>query len=197
MEKKIIRKIILNNRKGITKNSWKMKSYLINKKIIQTVNFGNKKIAIYFPINNELFLHDLFYLTQNKIFLPKIQNNSMQFYEYLPINRINSSEFKNNPKRYNLIFENKTFSPKIKKNPINPEIIFIPLVAFNANCYRIGYGGGFYDKYLKNKSILKIGVAFEMQKIDFTAEHHDVQLDYIFTESKIYRKHSNGQFALK
>ena len=64
----------------------------------------------------------------------------------------------------------------------------MPLLAFNENCFRLGYGGGFYDRYLKNKKVIKIGVALEFQKQVFHVEHHDIPLDYIFTEKRIYKK---------
>lgn len=189
MNKKEIRKIIIKKRKSINPISWKLNSQIICRKIINTINLYNKKIGIYFPINNEVSAIELFNLIKCRKYLPKIKNNSINFCELLTENKINNFDILINPKKYNLIFENKTFNPKMQKNVIIPEVILIPLVAFNEKCFRIGYGGGFYDKYLKNKSILKIGIAFEMQKIDFIPENHDIQLNYIFTEKRIYRKH--------
>ena len=95
-----------------------------------------------------------------------------------------------------LIFENKIIQPKFKKNTLVPEIIIIPLIAFNEKCFRIGYGGGFYDKYLKNKKILKIGVAFEFQKVNFENTKYDIPLDYIFTEKRIYRRPCKNIFQI-
>ena len=188
MNKKEIRKIIIKKRKSINQISWKLNSQIICNKILKKINLFNKRIGIYFPINNEVSLVKLFNSNQ-LIYLPKIKNNIINFCKY-PIYQKNiHNDLFLNPKKYNLIFENKTFNPKMQKNITIPEIIFIPLVAFNEKCFRIGYGGGFYDKYLKNKSILKIGVAFEMQKMDFIPENHDIQLNYIFTEKRIYHKH--------
>jgi 5-formyltetrahydrofolate cyclo-ligase len=77
-------------------------------------------------------------------------------------------------------------------NPANdiadivPSVVAVPLVAFNKNLYRLGYGGGFYDRYLaeyKSKVQLKIGLAFSMQECnDFNTNDFDVKLDYILTE---------------
>lgn len=195
MNKKIIRKIIIKKRKNIKENKLINFSYLINKKIIQKFNLINKKIGLYFSINNEIILDNFFKLKNNKMFFPKIKNNKMDFCQInfnLFKNKNNSKKIKNNflelKKNTELIFQNKIIQPKLKKNILIPEIIIIPLIAFNENCFRIGYGGGYYDKYLKNKKIIKIGVAFEFQKQMFHVEHHDVQLDYIFTEKRTYKK---------
>ena len=78
-----------------------------------------------------------------------------------------------------------------KSRPIIPGVILVPLLAFDKNKHRLGYGKGFYDKFLnkhskKNKKITTIGVAFSFQK------HHklpiynkDYKLDYILTEKGI------------
>lgn len=189
MNKKEIRKIIIKKRKSINPIISKLNSQTICRKIINKISLYNKKIGIYFPINNEASPIELFNLIKCRKYLPKIKNNSINFCELLTKNKVNNFDILNNSKKYNLIFENKTFNPKMQKNVTIPEIIFIPLVAFNDKCFRIGYGSGFYDKYLRNKSILKIGIAFEIQKIDFIPEDHDIQLNYIFTEKKIYHKH--------
>jgi len=181
--KKEIRKNILQKRKLITYKLLKLNSDFIINKIIQKFNLGSKKIGIYFPINNEVNLINLFNI-KNKKFIPFIKNNIMFFSE---INSFNKKE---------LIKNKKIIEPKIKKNILIPEIIFIPIVAFNENCFRIGYGGGFYDKYLKNKSILKIGIAFDFQKIHFIPEIHDIQLNYIITEKNIYRKKCKHIFPI-
>jgi 5-formyltetrahydrofolate cyclo-ligase len=217
MEKKEIRKLILQNRKKLNKKLINKNSFLINKKIIQTINLINKTIGLYFPINNEINLDIFFNLKKLKLFFPKIEinknnleKNKMYFCginsDFL-INKknknlinFNSKKIKNNFLKFKkipqLIFENKIIQPKFKKNTLIPEIIIIPLVAFNEKCFRVGYGGGFYDKYLKNKKILKIGVAFEFQKIHFKNEKHDIPLDYIFTEKRIYRRPCKNIFQI-
>ncbi|MDW8300882.1 MAG: 5-formyltetrahydrofolate cyclo-ligase [Bacteroidia bacterium] len=69
------------------------------------------------------------------------------------------------------------------------DLIFVPLVAFNTNNHRIGYGKGYYDKFLKEyPQATTIGLAFEGQKADFEPEKHDIPLKYIVTEQCIYFK---------
>ena len=75
----------------------------------------------------------------------------------------------------------------VSKNKADPEILLIPLVGFDRQLNRLGYGGGFYDRYIskikKNKKIIKIGLGFSFQKIDkLPINKHDKKLDYILTE---------------
>ncbi len=79
---------------------------------------------------------------------------------------------------------------KIKK--VIPDILFIPLVAFDKNLYRIGYGGGYYDRYIQKnsnkKNFLKVGIAFSYQKINrVPINKFDKKLDIIITENYILK----------
>ena len=65
----------------------------------------------------------------------------------------------------------------------------VPMLAFNDELYRLGYGGGYYDKFFAECDTEKIGVAFDEQKtIDLDAENYDIALDAIVTQSKILRR---------
>ena len=69
--------------------------------------------------------------------------------------------------------------------------MLVPILAFDKNKYRLGYGKGFYDHYLnkflkKFKNILTVGVAFSFQKYHkLPRNKNDVKLDFIFTEKGI------------
>jgi 5-formyltetrahydrofolate cyclo-ligase len=72
-----------------------------------------------------------------------------------------------------------------------PDIMLIPLAAFDASGHRIGYGAGHYDYTLahlrKVKVIAAIGIAFAVQQIKaIPALPHDVALDYVLTEKKVF-----------
>ena len=76
------------------------------------------------------------------------------------------------------------FATMIDKNDI--DVIIVPLLGFDKNKNRIGYGGGYYDRYLKNCKGLKIAVAFEVQRFDsIVTEKNDVRMDIIITEKEI------------
>ncbi len=73
---------------------------------------------------------------------------------------------------------------------ITPEILIVPLVAFDRKCGRLGYGGGFYDRTLEGlrakRPTLAIGFAFAGQEaVDLPLEATDQQLDLIVTEHEI------------
>ena len=97
---------------------------------------------------------------------------------------------------YNFSFKeplivNKYGIPEPKKtNIVYPDIILIPMVAFDKNLNRLGYGGGYYDriieKLMKKKNFLKIGLAFSKQKINnLPISKYDKKMDYIVTEKYI------------
>ena len=75
---------------------------------------------------------------------------------------------------------------------ITPSILIIPIVAFDTKLNRLGYGGGFYDRFInkteKIKKILKIGLALSCQKINkVPINKYDKKMNYIFTEMKVYK----------
>jgi 5-formyltetrahydrofolate cyclo-ligase len=72
---------------------------------------------------------------------------------------------------------------------LTPDIVLIPLLAFDSKGYRLGYGGGFYDRTLavlrRQKPILAIGLGFSCQQIDAVPRaENDAHLDQIFTENQ-------------
>jgi 5,10-methenyltetrahydrofolate synthetase len=70
------------------------------------------------------------------------------------------------------------------------DVLIVPVLGFDKNNHRLGFGGGFYDRFLAGQpKARKIGLAFEIGFItsNFPAEAHDVKLDMIITERKVYR----------
>lgn len=77
----------------------------------------------------------------------------------------------------------------ILEEELLPDLAIVPMVAFNENCYRVGYGKGYYDRYFSsiNVNVLKIGIAYKEQKLDdFIIDKYDVPCDIIITDDKIY-----------
>ena len=90
----------------------------------------------------------------------------------------------------NPLLVNKYGIPEPVTNKISyPDILLVPLVAFDSEFNRIGYGGGFYDRYIKKikkiKKIITIGLAFSFQKVNkIPSNKFDRRLDFIITEKK-------------
>ena len=78
--------------------------------------------------------------------------------------------------------------PNLKKRYLIPDIMLVPLLAFDKTKNRLGYGKGFYDRFLnrflkQKKKITTIGIAFSFQRYKkLPKSKHDVKLDYILTE---------------
>ena len=90
-----------------------------------------------------------------------------------------------------LFINNYGIPEPIPKKKVYPEILLIPLTGFDNKLNRLGYGGGFYDRYLakleNSKKILKIGVGFSIQKVSkIPTNQYDIRLDNIITEKDIY-----------
>ncbi len=72
---------------------------------------------------------------------------------------------------------------------LEPDVTIVPLLAFSKKLFRVGYGGGYYDKFLSSTKTFKIGLAFDEQLTEeFGEEAHDEQLDCVITPTKIYRR---------
>ena len=76
-------------------------------------------------------------------------------------------------------------------SPEDIDLIICPCIAFDLQCYRLGMGGGYYDRFLSKLSnkVKTWGVAFEVQKVDqIPIEPWDIPLGQIITENRIYYK---------
>ena len=181
MIKSKIRNKILSIRKKKNKKNIKFSFLKIFKEIKKNIS-KEKIIGGYYPVNFEIDILEFLNKLKAKdlqISLPVIKKkNEMDFYSW---------------STKNLLKLNKYGIPEpeqIKK--VFPDIIFVPLVAFDKRLYRIGYGGGYYDRYIdkisKKKEIFKIGIAHSCQKINrVPTNKYDKKLDIIITEKYVLR----------
>jgi 5-formyltetrahydrofolate cyclo-ligase len=84
----------------------------------------------------------------------------------------------------------RIMEPPPEAKEVLPDLLFVPLAAFDRKGGRLGYGAGFYDRTLAKLRALKpikaVGVAFEVQELqDLPQEPHDEPLDYVLTERKL------------
>ncbi len=178
MNKFEIRKKILRIRKN-----YKFKNKKINFKeilnILKERKIKKKIIGGYYPYNyeiNSIHILEKFEKKKYRISLPKIRKNSqMDFFQWslkdpLTINKYGIPE---------------PISTKIQY----PNILLVPLVAYDKNLNRLGYGGGFYDRYIKKirkkKDVITIGFSYSFQKIkQIKINKHDIKLDFVLTNKE-------------
>ena len=174
IRKKILKLRKKNYSKNLSINFDKFLKFLSRKKI------KNKIIGGYYPYNYEINTLEILKKLEKKkylISLPKISNNhKMNFYYW---------SFKDP-----LAVNSYGIPEPISKKKIIPEVLLIPLVAYDSQLNRLGYGGGFYDRYISiaqhNKKVIKIGLAFSYQKINkLPVNKNDQKLDYIITEKNL------------
>ena len=141
-----------------------------------------KNLGGYYPSNFEIDDLEILELLEKKKFkisLPIIKkNNQMNFFKWS----------KNDPLKINKYGIPEPVLSKI----LYPDILLVPLVGYDYNLNRLGYGGGFYDRYIekieKIKKVIKIGLAFSYQKLkSFPVNQHDKKLDFILTEKEFLK----------
>ena len=153
------------------------------KSIHDKFDFSNKKIiGGYFPVNFEFDCLQILKKFNSKgynISLPIIKKkHQMDFYKWDIHDPLKISSF-GIPEPLNL-------------TKVYPDVLFVPIVAFDKHRNRIGYGGGFYDRYLdkisKIKKCITIGLAFSHQKVKrIKTEKFDKKIDLILTEKLIQK----------
>ena len=160
----------------VDKNFFKPLIALISRK-------KKKNLCLYYAFNYEVNTIKLFEALKEKnrvsTSLPVIsQNGSMKFIQWKlqdPL-KVNTYGF---------------LEPIRQKKIISPDLFVVPLLAYDRFHNRLGYGKGYYDRFLKKyakkkRNILTIGLAFSFQKYKkIPASEHDVRLDYILTEKGI------------
>lgn len=142
-----------------------------------------KRIAFYWPADGEVSLLPLLResLRRGKqCYLPAIENKYLAFHEF----RCGHTLKRN---RYGIPEPWKT--PACAVNQL--DVIFMPLVAFDAQCNRLGMGAGFYDRTLAARTIrrntMRIGIAHEFQKVaHLPIDPWDVPLHAVITDSRTY-----------
>lgn len=175
----------------------------------------NKHIKIRNSFSND-YINNISSIISNKVFLLSQYQNAKNIFIYISLEKeINTSYIIKQAKKDNkniycpvisdekhkmvfkkyvsesCLIKNKfnILEPlyEIEKNSDENTIIIVPMLAYNKNNYRIGYGGGYYDYYLKNNIYMSsIGICFEDFMCDFKQNIYDEKLDLIITEKNIH-----------
>lgn len=182
-----IRKRILEVRKSLTINEIEVKSEAILQNVLKTPEYIEAdNILLYADYNNEVMTRGIFEdaLMRNKrVYFPKCDSltNTMVFYRTLSAAQLEkgfmgiSEPREDMQQRYRFCADEDT-------------LVILPGVAFDTSGFRLGYGKGFYDKFLSNKRQLStMALAFAFQLIEeLPSEAHDIKMDKIVTEEIIY-----------
>jgi len=176
VNKSKLRRKITSLRKKNFKENFKINSLKFIK-FLKDNKLKTKIVGGYYPCNHEiddLEVLNLFSKNKKIISLPIIENNNqMDFYEWS----------KDNPLKINKYGIIEPLSQK----KVYPDILLVPLLAFDKQLNRLGYGGGFYDRYIEKieikKKVFKVGFAFSFQELkEVPVNNYDKKLDLIITE---------------
>lgn len=189
--KKKLRMQFLGKRKQLTPYKRKVKNRQICSALLGNFKLPNNYIiAGYWPLKSEVDISlalEAYLELGNKVCLPKIiePNAPLEFREY---------------KKGLTLVQNETsgFSLLEPKNTesLVPDMVIVPLVAFDTACNRLGMGGGFYDRTLEqisaHKDIISVGVGYSCQQHNYLeTSKYDFSLDAIVTEEKVFFKDSS------
>ena len=185
-QKKDLRKILTQKREKIKQNTNVEFNYSVFKQLGECIDFEKiRDVASFVSIRSEISTN----LLNNKIIelgknlsFPVISKNSDQL-------------------NFKIVDSQKSF--KLGKfnipEPINdykdviPQLFFVPCLGFDLEGFRLGYGGGFYDRTFAklkklNLKFYSVGYAFDDQKqIMLPSEKFDYKLDFVLTEKQLYK----------
>ncbi len=173
MNKKFLREKYINIRKNINKENRKKSDRNIFEKVINLKEYKESNlILIYVSLKNEVDTLNIINYSLNmnkKVAVPKCEGDNIVFYEIKSLKDLEEGSFG--------ILEPKTNKPV---TDYNNSICIIPGVAFDKYNNRIGYGKGFYDRFLENYKGGKIGLTYKeciCDKID--NDINDIKMDKV------------------
>lgn len=141
-------------------------------------------VALYLPLQSEIDTEPLMHALRDhghQLALPCIKRKAhpLQFRRYTPGDKLRGGAF-------------GTKEPQREAELVDPDIILLPMLAFTPIGYRLGYGGGFYDRTLHalraKKEIFACGLAFAAQEVPvLPTDEYDQKLDGVLTEAGFKR----------
>lgn len=182
-----IRTRILEKRKNLTEAEVAEKSEAILQKVLKTPEYMEAdNILLYADYNHEVMTRGIFedaIMRKKRVYFPKSDKltNSMVFYQTVSVKQLEKG-FMGIPEPK----ENLQLSYKFHAD--EDTLVILPGVAFDTRGFRLGYGKGYYDKFLSNRRQLStMALAFACQIVDeLPSEKHDIKMDKIVTEEIIY-----------
>ena len=178
--KKDIRKCVLEKRSQMTQEEWDEKSHRIYEKVVtHPFFFDAKTVCCYVDFRREVGTKSIIeeaWRRGKQVAVPKIEDGQMNFYYIQSWQEVSEG--------YYGILEPNTMKHLHDETPL----VIMPGAVFDRNRNRIGYGKGFYDRFLKAyPKSLTIALAFELQLVgEVPHEEHDIRPEVLITEEEIY-----------
>lgn len=197
MEKAEIRKKILEIRKKLGKKTVAANSIEILKKLLRLVEFQKaKKIMFYSDFKNEVATGKMVNKTLSlgkQVFMPKIVRNKIVPSRIENLKDMVLGKFGIHEPKSNFYMP---APPKFKRGEpyaiCDIDVVVVPGVVFDGKCRRVGWGKGYYDSFLRNTRVTKIGIAHSLQVVkNVPAGKNDVPMDFVITEKEIFKRNAN------
>lgn len=173
MKKEFLRKKYKEKRDNI-KNKV-TKDNLIYQKVINNKDIlSSKTLLIYISINSEVDTIKIinYFLNTKNIAVPKIIDNNMYFWNVTNLNELTSGKYNiPEPTNENIVTD------------FDNAICIVPGICYDKKNYRVGYGKGYYDRFLSKNKIKTIGLCYKecmIEKID--NDKYDYKIDEVITE---------------
>lgn len=185
MFKKELRKFYKSKRSSLTNKQIEALSLSLANMVLKLDIWECSNYHIFFPIekNNEIDTKLIIQVIQGKdknVILPKLNLENKSFLNFL---LTDATLLKEN----NFGIAEPQSGIQIDESQI--EVVFLPLLCFDTQGHRVGYGGGYYDRFLKKcpENIIKIGLSyFESIKKIQDINNKDVKMNFCLTPKKIY-----------
>lgn len=182
-----VRKRILEVRRSLTDDEVIAKSEAIVQKVIKTPEYEEAdNILLYADYCREVMTRGIFddaILRKKKVYFPRTDKltNTMEFYQIVSVRQLERGNM-------DILEPRENMQSRYRFQPKEDTLVIVPGVAFDISGYRLGYGKGFYDKYLVNKRQLStMALAYACQIVDeIPRDEHDIRMDKIVTEEIIY-----------
>ncbi len=177
MDKKQARKEMITKRLSLDEETLCRYNENILNKIEDNIHFKEAKtVAVYVSARNEVDTKKLMtkYFGKKKIVVPRIEGD-MQFYEIRSFDDLKPGYFD---------IEEPVGNQQVSPDDI--DVMIIPMLMFDKNKNRIGYGKGFYDRYMATYKGYKLGIGYSFQQVEDTFPHqYDIRMDEIITNETI------------
>ena len=179
-KKSSLRKTLLEKRDSISFDLIKISSKQIQTNLEKIEDYRNaQSIAFYYPIGSEVPTQNLMLkiLSLGKdVLLPKVVGDELEFRKIRDLNSLEKGTFD--------IMEPKDICEKADKI----DVVIVPTVGISPNGSRLGYGHGYYDRFLAKVNVVSIALTYEKQIIKSVPfNQNDVKIDWIVTEDRAFK----------